>query len=57
MKFILMIYLTFPHLGQQTIKEAEFDTLQQCQIKLHEAMIFYGQHYTPKHVTGACRRV
>jgi hypothetical protein len=57
MKFILMIYLTFPHLGQQTIKEAEFDTLQQCQIKLHEAMLFYGQHYTPKHVTGACRRV
>ena len=57
MKFILLIYLTFPQLGQQTIKEAEFDTLQQCQIKLHEAMIFYGQTYTPKNVTGACRRV
>ena len=57
MKFILIIYLTFPQLGQQTIKEAEFDTLDQCQIKLHESMIFYGQYYTPQNVTGACRRV
>jgi hypothetical protein len=57
MKFILVIYLTFPQLGQQTIKEAEFNTLEQCQIDLRKAMIFYGQHYAPKHVTGACLRV
>lgn len=57
MKFILVIYLTFPQLGQQIIKEAEFDTLEQCQIKLHESMLFYGQNYTPKNVSGSCRRV
>jgi hypothetical protein len=57
MKFILMMYLTFPQLGQQTIKEAEFDTIEQCQIHLRKAMVFYGQHYAPKHVSGACLRV
>lgn len=57
MKFILVIYLTFPQLGQQTIKEAEFDTLDQCQTDLRKTMLFYAKQYDPKHVTGACLRV
>jgi hypothetical protein len=57
MKFLLLIYLTFPGLGQQAIKEAEFDSIQTCQIELHKAMIFYGRYYDHKHVTGACKRV
>ena len=57
MKFLLIIYLTFPGLGQQTIKESEFNSFDQCQIKLRESMIFYGRYYDHRHVTGACHRV
>jgi hypothetical protein len=57
MKFLLLIYLTFPGLGQQSIKESEFDSIQTCDTELRKAMIFYGRYYDHKHVTGACKRV
>jgi hypothetical protein len=57
MKFLLVIYLTFPGLGQQIIKESEFNSIESCQIKLHEAMTFYGRYYDHKHISGACKRV
>ena len=57
MKFLLIIYLTIPDLGQQFVRTAEFNTLTECQSQLHADMIFYGHYYSPKNITGACRRV